>query len=89
MLNTTGNLGKQFSSEFIATHKIPNSDRICFRLWGNHGQTSLENSRVCLINASSVGTETLKSMVLPGEYIRGFSAHFISLIHMKFVILFV
>jgi NEDD8-activating enzyme E1 regulatory subunit len=39
------------------------------RLWGNHGQTSLENSRICLINATAVGCETLKSMVLPGEYL--------------------
>ena len=36
------------------------------RLWGNHGQNRLESSRVCLINASTVGTETLKSIVLPG-----------------------
>lgn len=36
------------------------------RLWGNHGQTKLESSRICLINASTAGTETLKSMVLPG-----------------------
>ena len=25
------------------------------RLWGNHGQTDLENSRICLVNASTVG----------------------------------
>ncbi|XP_042236072.1 NEDD8-activating enzyme E1 regulatory subunit-like [Homarus americanus] len=36
------------------------------RLWGDHGQTSLENGHVCLINASAAGTETLKSLVLPG-----------------------
>ena len=37
-----------------------------FRLWGSHGQTNLENARICLINATIVGTETLKNMVLPG-----------------------
>lgn len=36
------------------------------RLWGDHGQSSLENSSVCLINATATGTETLKSLVLPG-----------------------
>ena len=35
-------------------------------MWGNHGQTELERSRVCLINATVVGCETLKNMVLPG-----------------------
>lgn len=36
------------------------------RLWGDHGQSSLECAHVCLISASAVGTETLKSLVLPG-----------------------
>ena len=36
------------------------------RLWGDHGQTALEESKVCLINASALGTEILKNMVLPG-----------------------
>lgn len=36
------------------------------RLWGDHGQSSLEVGHVCLINASASGTETLKSLVLPG-----------------------
>ncbi|KAG6441028.1 hypothetical protein O3G_MSEX001650 [Manduca sexta] len=36
------------------------------RLWGDHGQATLENGHVCLINATALGTETLKSMVLPG-----------------------
>ncbi|XP_071547570.1 NEDD8-activating enzyme E1 regulatory subunit [Panulirus ornatus] len=36
------------------------------RLWGDHGQLSLESGHVCLINASASGTETLKSLVLPG-----------------------
>ncbi|XP_065176747.1 NEDD8-activating enzyme E1 regulatory subunit-like [Sycon ciliatum] len=36
------------------------------RLWGDHGQKALESSHVCLVNASSVGTEVLKSLVLPG-----------------------
>lgn len=37
------------------------------RLWGNHGQVDLEKARICLINANAAGTETLKSMVLPGR----------------------
>lgn len=36
------------------------------RLWGDHGQTALERANVCLINAETVGTEILKSLVLPG-----------------------
>lgn len=36
------------------------------RLWGDHGQRLLENSKVCLINATALGTEILKSLVLPG-----------------------
>ncbi|XP_018322780.1 NEDD8-activating enzyme E1 regulatory subunit [Agrilus planipennis] len=36
------------------------------RLWGDHGQKLLENAKVCLINATALGTETLKSLVLPG-----------------------
>ncbi|XP_060520510.1 nedd8-activating enzyme E1 regulatory subunit [Cylas formicarius] len=36
------------------------------RLWGDHGQKLLENSKVCLINATALGTEILKSLVLPG-----------------------
>lgn len=37
-----------------------------FRLWGDHGQKALENAKVCLINATALGTEILKSLVLPG-----------------------
>ncbi|CAK1543101.1 unnamed protein product [Leptosia nina] len=36
------------------------------RLWGDHGQTALENGHICLINATALGTEVLKSIVLPG-----------------------
>ncbi|XP_031850383.1 nedd8-activating enzyme E1 regulatory subunit APP-BP1 isoform X1 [Nomia melanderi] len=36
------------------------------RLWGDHGQAALESSHVCLINATGLGTEILKSLVLPG-----------------------
>ncbi|KAK5640458.1 hypothetical protein RI129_011269 [Pyrocoelia pectoralis] len=36
------------------------------RLWGDHGQKLLESSKVCLINATALGTEILKSLVLPG-----------------------
>uniref|UniRef100_A0A7S1JAU0 NEDD8-activating enzyme E1 regulatory subunit n=1 Tax=Eutreptiella gymnastica TaxID=73025 RepID=A0A7S1JAU0_9EUGL len=36
------------------------------RLWGLGGQKALETSKVCLLNATGVGTETLKNLVLPG-----------------------
>ena len=36
------------------------------RLWGDKGQAALEAAHVCLINASAVGSETLKNLVLPG-----------------------
>ena len=36
------------------------------RLWGLGGQKALETSKICLLNASGVGTETLKNLVLPG-----------------------
>ncbi|XP_043288397.1 NEDD8-activating enzyme E1 regulatory subunit [Venturia canescens] len=36
------------------------------RLWGDHGQASLEVAHICVINATGLGTEILKSLVLPG-----------------------
>ncbi|KAL9658119.1 hypothetical protein ABK040_013032 [Willaertia magna] len=36
------------------------------RLWGIHGQDRINNANVCLLNATSVGCETLKNIVLPG-----------------------
>ena len=36
------------------------------RLWGDHGQKALEQSRVCVINATATATEVLKALVLPG-----------------------
>uniref|UniRef100_A0A8D3D1Z1 NEDD8-activating enzyme E1 regulatory subunit n=1 Tax=Scophthalmus maximus TaxID=52904 RepID=A0A8D3D1Z1_SCOMX len=36
------------------------------RLWGDHGQETLENAHVCLVNATATGTEILKNLVLPG-----------------------
>ncbi|KAI8801063.1 hypothetical protein BJ742DRAFT_839107 [Cladochytrium replicatum] len=36
------------------------------RLWQAHGQAALEGTKLCLINASACGTETLKNLVLPG-----------------------
>lgn len=66
--NTEENMGHttlERQSSVQANEKSAKYDRQ-LRLWGNHGQTNLENSRVCLINATSVGTEALKSIVLPG-----------------------
>ncbi|XP_037939133.1 nedd8-activating enzyme E1 regulatory subunit isoform X2 [Teleopsis dalmanni] len=36
------------------------------RLWGDHGQALLESAKVCLVNATAVGCEALKGIVLPG-----------------------
>lgn len=36
------------------------------RLWGANGQRALSTSRIVLIHASAVGTETVKNLVLPG-----------------------
>jgi amyloid beta precursor protein binding protein 1 len=36
------------------------------QLWGVQGQTSLRNSKVCLINADATGTEALKNLILAG-----------------------
>ncbi|XP_014230766.1 NEDD8-activating enzyme E1 regulatory subunit [Trichogramma pretiosum] len=36
------------------------------RLWNDHGQALLESAHICLINANALGTEIMKSLVLPG-----------------------
>jgi len=36
------------------------------RLWGEDGQSLLENAKVLLLNANATGCETLKNLVLPG-----------------------
>ncbi|XP_072940761.1 NEDD8-activating enzyme E1 regulatory subunit [Epargyreus clarus] len=36
------------------------------RLWGDHGQAALESGHICIINANALGTEILKSIILPG-----------------------
>lgn len=36
------------------------------RLWGEHGQAAMEACKVCLLNGSACGAETLKNLVLPG-----------------------
>lgn len=36
------------------------------RLWNNHGQLSLEKSRVCLVQGTATGSEILKNLILPG-----------------------
>ena len=35
-------------------------------LWATTGQTALENSKICLLNATATGCEILKNLVLPG-----------------------
>lgn len=49
----------------MASDKEKRYDRQ-LRLWGDDGQAALESAHVCLINASPVGTEILKNLVLPG-----------------------
>lgn len=39
---------------------------VIIRLWGDNGQTLLENANICVINANALGCEVLKSLVLPG-----------------------
>lgn len=36
------------------------------RIWGAHGQQRLERAKIIVLNASSVGTEVLKNLVLGG-----------------------
>lgn len=36
------------------------------RLWGVHGQARIDSAQVCLLNATAVGCEVLKNIVLPG-----------------------
>lgn len=36
------------------------------RLWANSGQANLEGAHVCVINATPLGSEALKNLVLPG-----------------------
>ena len=51
-----------------SAHQPPPSNKYDrqVRLWGPHGQALLLGSRICLLNASATGTETLKNLVLPG-----------------------
>eukprot|EP00897_Mesotaenium_endlicherianum_P006793 jgi/Mesen1/6141/ME000314S05147 len=36
------------------------------RIWGEHGQALLENSKICLLNCGPTGSEALKNLVLGG-----------------------
>ena len=38
------------------------------RLWGGSGQKALMEANILLVNAGATGTETLKNLVLPGEF---------------------
>lgn len=49
----------------IPSEKSKRYDRQ-LRLWGDHGQSHLESSHVCLINATATGTEIVKNLILPG-----------------------
>lgn len=39
--------------------------KLC-RIWGEQGQTALENASICLLNCGPTGSETLKNLVLGG-----------------------
>lgn len=39
------------------------------RLWGGSGQKALMEANILLVNASATGTETLKNLVLPGDFV--------------------
>lgn len=60
------------SESVISDNSIQNNDQKQIRydrqlrLWGDHGQALLESAHVCLLNATAVGTEILKSLILPG-----------------------
>ena len=36
------------------------------RLWGEEGQTSIQNTKVCIFGSSAIATEILKNLILPG-----------------------
>ena len=42
----------------IQSEKAKRYDRQ-LRLWGDHGQSSLERASICLVNATATGTEIL------------------------------
>ena len=44
-------------------------------MWGDHGQEQLEKAHVCVVGASTLGTETLKNIVLPGAVWLSFFAY--------------
>lgn len=56
-------LGSEMSD--LPSHKVKKYDRQ-LRLWGDHGQAALEHAKICLIHATSTGTEVLKNLILPG-----------------------
>lgn len=36
------------------------------RIWGEQGQSALENASICLLNCGPTGSEALKNLVLGG-----------------------
>jgi len=63
--NNMGTPEKRMSEEQPPNSKTMRYDRQ-LRLWGDTGQQKLELASVCLFNATAIGCETLKSLVLPG-----------------------
>ena len=62
MANNIQNIERQ--SSFVSDKAIKYDRQL--RLWQDWGQRDLENSKICLINATASGTETLKNVILPG-----------------------
>lgn len=56
---------KRMSDEEPPSSKSMRYDRQ-LRLWGDKGQMALENASVCLLNATTLGCEVVKNLVLPG-----------------------
>jgi amyloid beta precursor protein binding protein 1 len=46
------------------------------RLWGSGGQQALESAHILLVNASAVGCEILKNLVLPGTPLSRWTVYF-------------
>lgn len=66
LIEASALLAKSFTLAMQLYHLIAVFMLCVSRLWGDHGQESLENAHVCIINATATGTEILKNLVLPG-----------------------
>lgn len=63
MIDKSGNIEKNFPNHFYFFIFD------FFRLWGMHGQKRIEKAHICLLGAGPSGTETLKNLILPGNFL--------------------